>query len=284
MDAPPFEKATIKKANPAFGDFLNATEVMSTAADASRMPAREAQYRNLILNQRVEASNPFVTRNVWTACGSFPPLALSGIPCYAGLDLSSVADLTAYVVMGRREGIWQVHPTFWLPEQGIAEKSRADHVPYDLWAREGHLVLTPGSAVDYEYVAQFLREEFNRLNIVKLAFDRWNMKHLRPWLEKAGFSSQEIEQKFTPFGQGTQSMSPALRELEAALLAVKIAHGNHPVLTMCASCAVVEGRDDANRKLSKNKSSGRIDGMTALAMAFGVAQEARPIDVRALIG
>ena len=48
-------------ANPAFGTFLNAKEVLGMAGDASRMPAREAEFRNLILNQRVEASAPFIT-------------------------------------------------------------------------------------------------------------------------------------------------------------------------------------------------------------------------------
>jgi phage terminase large subunit-like protein len=137
--------------------------------------------------------------------------------------------------------------------------------------------------VDYEYVAQFLRETFRRHDVKKLAFDRWNMRHLKPWLEKAGFSSREIDERFVEFGQGTQSMSPALRDLEAALLDGKIAHGNHPVLAMCAACAVVEGKDDANRKLSKNRSSGRIDGMVALTMALGVAMQDKPIDIETLI-
>ena len=85
------------------------------------------------------------------------------------------------------------------------------------------------------------------------------------------------------FGQGTQSMSPALRVLEAALLDKRIAHGNHPVMSMCAACAVVEGKDDANRKLSKNRSTGRIDGMVSLTMALGVAVEKKPVDLEALI-
>ena len=279
----PFAVATIRKANPAFGDFLNAQEVMETAKAAERMPAREAKFRNLILNQRVVASTPFVTRAVWQACGSAPRELVKGTPLYAGLDLSSVADLTAWVVMGEVDGIWQVHPTFWLPGEGIEEKSRLDRVPYDLWAKQGFLELTPGPTVNYEYVAHFLREEFQKLTFTKVGFDRWNMKHLRPWLVKAGFGEMDIDQYFVEFGQGTQSMSPALRDLESLILEKRIAHGNHPVLAMCAACAVVEGKDDANRKLSKNKSTGRIDGMVALAMAVGVAPTAEFVDIASLI-
>jgi phage terminase large subunit-like protein len=130
-----------------------------------------------------------------------------------------------------------------------------------------------------------LRGVFDNYKIRKVAFDRWNMKHLKPWLVQAGFSEQEITEKFVEFGQGTQSMSPALRELEGMLLDEKLAHGNHEVLSMCAANSVVEGKDSSNRKLSKSKSSGRIDGMVALAMAVGVAPLKGPkIDIEALIG
>jgi phage terminase large subunit-like protein len=282
IDDDPFAEETIRKANPALGDFLNKREVMSMARDASRMPAREAEFRNLILNQRVAASKPFVSRSTWQACGA-EVKDVRNVPCYAGLDLSSVSDLTAFVKIGMIDNVWQVHPMFWLPGNGLAEKSRLDHVPYDLWAEHGFLMPTPGPTVSYEYVAAFLKTQFEQYDIRKLGFDRWNMKHLKPWLEKAGFSVQFIEDRFVEFGQGTQSMSPALRDLEAAILDRALAHGNHPVLAMCATCAVVEGKDDANRKLSKNKSTGRIDGMVALAMASAMAMQMKPVDISTLI-
>jgi phage terminase large subunit-like protein len=284
LDDDPFAEATIKKANPALDIFMNKVEVLAMAEDARRLPAREAEFRNLILNQRVEASNPFVTPGIWKGCGTPVQPFLPSTPLYGGLDLSSVADLTALVLIGQPDGPkWHVHPTFWLPRDGLEEKSRNDRVPYDIWAKKGLLETTEGNTIKYEYVAKVLRDLFTKYNIRKLAFDRWNMKHLKPWLEKAGFSVTMIEDRFVEFGQGTQSMSPALRTLEEQLRDKLIAHGNHPVLSMCAACAVVEGKDDANRRLSKNKSSGRIDGLVALAMAVGVAQQMRPVDVETLI-
>lgn len=278
----PFSVEAIKAANPAYNIFMNKREVLDMAKTARRMPSREAEYSNLVLNRRVEANNPFVTPSEWEAC-SFAPESIRGIPVYAGLDLSSVSDLTAFVMIGRVNSKWQVHPTFWLPSEGLREKSQSDRVPYDMWADQGYLQTTPGTTVSYEHVAHFLRGMFDQYNIQKVAFDRWNMKHLKPWLEKAGFSPNMIKDRFEEFGQGTQSMSPALRDLEASIRAREIAHGNHPVLSMCAACAVVEGKDDANRKLSKNKSSRRIDGMVALTMAMGIAAQMRPVDVRTMV-
>lgn len=266
----PFSEEAIRAANPAFDHFMNKAEVLAMAEDARRMPSREAEYRNLVLNQRVEASTPFVSRSLWETCGA-KPKPIEGVPVYGGLDLSEVRDLTALVLIGKVEGVWQVHPTFWLPKDGLADKARTDRVPYDVWAREGHLITAPGKSIDYEYVATYLRGVFDRLDVRKLAFDRWNFKHLKPWLLKAGFTEKEIEEKFVEFGQGFQSMSPALRDLEGEILNGRIAHGNHPVLTMCAANAVVVSDPSGNRKLAKNKSSGRIDGLVALADAFGAA-------------
>lgn len=266
----PFVKETIIKANPAFGDFLNEREVIGMANDAKRMPARENEYRNLILNQRVEVTSPFISRQVWMDCGAIPH-PLNRYPVYGGLDLSESKDLTALVLMANINGIWQVHPTFWLPAEGLREKSRLDRVPYDQWEKEGFLETAPGKSIDYEYIAKWLKEIFSEYDIRKIAFDRWNFKHLKPWLMKAGFDDKQIADRFVEFGQGFQSISPALRFLEGEILNKKIAHGNHPVLSMCFANAVVQKDPAGNRKLAKNKSLGRIDGAVALTMAMGIA-------------
>ncbi|ARP86287.1 terminase [Bordetella genomosp. 9] len=265
LDADPFDEDTIRLANPHYDEFMNREEVRRQAADAKRMPSREAAYRNLILNQRVEASNPFISRTVWEENGEEPE-SLEGKAVYGGLDLSSVSDLTALVLVSD-DG--DVHPTFWLPGEGLAEKARNDRVPYDVWADDELLQTTPGRAIEYEYIAHYLREVFDRYDIRALAFDRYNMRFLKPWLERAGFTEEELE-KFVEFGQGFVSMSPAIRELEARLLAKKLKHGKHPVLTMCAANAVAVSDPAGNRKFTKSKASGRIDGMVALAMAVGV--------------
>jgi len=282
-DLDPFNEATIRLANPAFGTFLNAREVMAMAADAQRMPAREVEFRNLILNQRIEATNAFVSPAVWKACAE-PAGSLDGLMVYGGLDLSEVADLTALVLVGWRNGKWHVHPTFWLPGEGLRERATTDHVPYDLWRERGYLQTTPGKTVSYEFVADYLRGVFRRHNISKIGFDRWNMRRLLPWLLKAGFTEPFVKDHFVEFGQGVASMSPALRDLEQLVLEGQLAHGGHPVLNMCVNNTVIVLDDAGNRKPSKKRSVGRIDGLVALTMAIGVAPLRPPvIDVEALI-
>lgn len=265
IDADPFDEAAIRQANPHFDSLMNQEEVRRQAEDARRLPSREAAYRNLILNQRVEARSPFVARAIWQENGG-EPAPMDRLPVYGGLDLSSVSDLTALVLV-TDDG--DVHPTFWLPADGLEEKSRNDRVPYDVWARAGLLQTTPGRAIEYEWIAEALRAVFDQCEVQALAFDRYNMRFLRPWLERVGFTEEELA-RFVEFGQGFVSMSPALRELEAQLLAKRLRHGNHPVLTMCAANATTISDPAGNRKFVKSKSTGRIDGMVALAMAVGV--------------
>ncbi len=203
--------------------------------------------------------------------------------CSAGLDLSAVDDLTALVLIGRRDNKWHVHCRFWLPGDDLAEKARADHAPYDMWHQQGHLHVSPGRTVSYEWVAHELRTLFRTHNISKLAFDRWNFKHLKPWLLKAGFTEQLIKDKFVEFGQGTQSMSPALRDLEQCLLDRQLVHDS-PVLSMCVAHTVIRTDSAGNRAPDKKKSTHRIDGTVALLMALAMAPaQAAEIDVECLI-
>lgn len=264
MDADPFSEEAIRAANPAFDVFMNQQEVLGMAAAAKRMPTRQAEYQNLVLNQRVEARSPYVTQAVWQE-NAAEPAPLDGLTVYCGLDLSSVSDLTALVAVSD-EG--DVHCNFWLPEEGLEDKARQDRVPYDLWRAQGFLTATPGRAIEYEYVAHYLRDLFDRCNVRAMAFDRYNMRFLKPWLERVGFTEEELA-RFVEFGQGFISMSPALRELEAKLLGRQLKHGANPILEMCARNATVQTDPAGNRKFTKQKASGRIDGMVALAMAIG---------------
>ena len=230
-----------------------------------RMPSMESSFRNLHRNERIEAVSQFVSASVWKDNGAAPG-DMDGATVTGALDLAASHDLTAAVFIGEDGSVW---PHCWLPQEGLAEKARLDKNPYDVWAREGWLLTTPGKAIDFDFVAAFLREVFDRCTVKAIAFDRVYMRFLRPALVRAGFAEAELE-LFIEFGQGFISMGPAIRELEVRLLEKKLKHGNHPVLTMCAANAAVITDDAGNRKFTKKRSTGRIDALVALAMAVAV--------------
>lgn len=251
-------------ANPALGLFRSIEDVRKQCEKAKAIPSFEPAFRNLILNQRIEMTAVFVSKSTWESNGDDPGEG-KGKKVWGGLDLSEVNDLTALVLVDEDGG---VHPTFWLPSEGLREKSQKDRVPYDIWNKEGLLQTTPGKAIEYRYVAKHLRRVFDTYNVQHIAFDRYNIRFLIPWLVEEGFSESELD-KIKEMGQGTASMTPAIRELEVKLLNGQLKHGKHPVLNMCAANAVVEGSNGA-RVFKKSRTRGRMDGMVALAMAVGV--------------
>lgn len=253
-----------RAANPALGVFRSIDDLRKQVRKAMDLPSYEPAVRNLILNTRTDAEAPFVPRSVWEANGQ-APVRTRGAKLWGGLDLSSVNDLTAFVGV-LADG--SVIADFFLPDHGLVEKSHKDKVPYDGWKKAGLLRTTPGKAIEYRFVAKYLREIFDEFDVQAVGFDRYNMKFLVPWLLEEGFSQQEID-KFIEFGQGTASMTPALRDLEVKLLNGQLKHGMNGVLNMCAMNARVVG-DSGARKFDKKTARGRIDGMVALAMAVGV--------------
>lgn len=258
-----------KAANPALGLFRSEDDLREQMTQAQRMPSMENSARNLLLNQRVSTESPFVSPEVWKSCGTAPLPFDDDCPVFAGLDLSARTDLTALVLVGQVDGVWQVIPYFWTPAQGLHDRAKRDRAPYDLWHQRGYLRTTPGATVDYEHVAHDMTTILEGLNVQAVAYDRWRIDLLRKELDKIGAELPLVE-----WGQGYKDMAPALDALEAELLNDRIAHGMHPVLAMCAANAVVTKDPTGARKLDKSRATGRIDGMQALAMAMGVAARA----------
>lgn len=254
-----------KAANPALGLFRSLKDLTQQATQAARMPSAENTFRNLCLNQRVSTVSPFMSKNVWDSCSAAPE-SLDGLEVFAGLDLSARTDLTALVLIAKKDGAYQIHPFFWTPEKGLIDRARRDCQPYDVWVKQGFMRTTPGASVDYEFVARDIAEILEGLDVTGIAFDRWRMDVLQKEFDKLGLTLP-----LHPHGQGFKDMSPALDAVEAEFLNGRVKHGSHPVLTMCASGAVVTKDPAGNRKLDKSKATSRIDGMVALAMAFGLA-------------
>ena len=262
-DCDVLDEASWAVANPALGLFRSETEVRNLAEAAARVPSKEAAFRVLVLNQRVNMCAPFVTASVWKK-GNAEPSAFDGL-AYGGLDLSATKDLTAFVLLCRMDGIAHVRPFFWMPQDNVYDAVKRDKAPYDVWVKQGLLKTTPGKVIDYGFVARDIAQICAGLDIDKIGFDRWKMDRLM-----AEFDRQGVELPLEPYGQGYKDMTPALDALEADLLKETILHGGHPVLAMCAANAVEVNDPAGNRKLDKNKGTGRIDGMVALAMAAGL--------------
>ena len=253
-----------KAANPALGNFRGLKDLEDFAKQADRLPAKENSFRWLFLNQRIEATSPFLNRGEWEANKAAPQVD-SGATCFAGLDLSSSRDLTAFVMVFPDGDKYHVVPQFFMPADGIRDRAKEDKVPYDVWAKQGLITLIDGPVIVPAIVAQHVAEAAENFDLQLMAYDRWRIHDFTRELDSIG-----VQLPMHPFGQGFKDMAPAVDKLERLVVDHKLAHGGHPVMNMCAANAIAERDPAGNRKLNKAKSIGRIDGLVALAMALGV--------------
>lgn len=271
-DADPWSREAWEAANPALGDFRSLEDVERQAAQAHRIPSKEAAFRNLILNQRVAAETRFLPVSEWKACGGALRGDLERRPCWAALDLGATRDLTALVLAFLApDGTVDVAPYCFLPGDGLAERGERDRVPYTVWRDKDLLTATPGATTDPRFVAATVAELRSRYDLQALAYDRWRIETFKLALADEGVTDLEL----VPHGQGYRDMAGAVDALERAVADRRLRHANHPVLTWCISNAVVTRDPAGNAKLDKSRSTGRIDAAVALAMALH-AMEMKP--------
>lgn len=265
-DLDAFDPANWKLANPALGVFRSERELAEEAERAKRMPTFEPAFRNLYLNQRVDAEPKAINPAEWALCGDpVDRKALAGRKCFAGLDLSSTRDLSALVLYFPDDD-GQVLLHAWCPKDNMAEREENDRVPYRLWAQQGLIEPTPGKAIDKRFIAARLAQIGQEFDLQGVAFDRWGVNDLRVILNGEGVNLPLVE-----MGQGYRDMGPAVDAFETALLSGKLRHGMNPLLRWSAGNLVFEMDPAGLRKPSKNRSIDRIDPMVALIMACGLA-------------
>lgn len=254
-----------KKANPSLGITIDIEKVQAACNSAKNTPAEENSFRQLRLNQWVKQETRWLSVSKWDACKiDFDENYLEGRVCFGGLDLSSTSDLTALVLVFPPlddEDKYFVLPYFWLPEETLKIRANRDHVPYDLWAREGFLQTTEGSVVHYSYIENFIKHLGEKFQIKEIAFDKWNATRTIQILEDEGFTMVQ-------FGQGFGSMSPPTKEFERLVLDKKIAHNGHKVLRWNIDNIIVRQDPAGNIKIDKAKSTEKVDGAVALVMAL----------------
>lgn len=253
------------RANPSLGHTIDIGKVRNACLSARDTPAEENIFRQLRLNQWVKQSTRWMQMEKWDAC-AFPvdEGELLGRECYGGLDLSSSIDITAFVLVFPPRDDTERYvflPFFWIPEENMARRVRRDHVPYDVWEKQGFLETTEGDVIHYGFIESFIEDLGKRFHIKEIAFDRWGAVQMVQNLEGLGFT-------VVPFGQGFKDMSPPTKRLMELVLERNVAHGGHPVLRWMMDNIFVRTDPAGNIKPDKEKSTEKIDGAVAAVMAL----------------
>ncbi|HFI0078001.1 TPA: terminase large subunit [Streptococcus suis] len=259
------DEANWLKANPSLGHTIGIDRVREAYQQALDNPAEENVFKQLRLNMWTSSSVAWIPEHVY-AKGNDPIQyeSLKGRSCYAGLDLSSTSDITAFVLVFPprfEEENYIVLPFFWLPEDTLELRCRRDHVLYDIWERQGYIKTTEGNVVHYGFIEKFIEDLSEIYHIKEIAYDRWNATQMVQNLEGMGMT-------MVPFGQGYKDMSPPSKELYKLMMEGKIQHGGHPVLKWMGQNVVMRQDPAGNIKPDKEKSVEKIDGIVALIMGL----------------
>lgn len=259
------DEANWYKVNPSLGYTVDIERLRDAYREAKQNPADEITFRWLRMNQWVSSTTAWIPDQIYQRGNEEIDLkSLEGRDCYGGLDLSSTGDITAFVLMfppRNDEEKYILLPFFWVPEETIPQRVKANSVPYDVWERQGYLMSTEGNVIHYDFIEKFIEELGEKYHILEIAFDRWGATQMVQDLEGMGFT-------VVPFGQGYSSMSAPTKEFYKILMEGNMVHGGHPVLRWMAGNVVIDTDPAGNIKVTKARSKEKIDGIVAAIMAL----------------
>lgn len=292
------------KANPNLGISIFPEYIREQVNEARGMPSKEGLVRRLNFCQWTESENCAIPRATWEACqGKVNPDALlkAGYPCFGGLDLSRVKDLTAFTLT------WLLDQTkdkqkfasftwFWTPKDTLAERQKTDKAPYEAWVKAGFMEAVPGNRISYPWVADALGTLCAKYDPVTIGCDQYGLEQMRDHALTAGIDlpcevhpqgfnrrvvdkteGHDPETKKTGVEEIALWMPDSINKLEAALLDRRITVPDNPVMAMCAASVVYSENRTGARMFDKSKATKRIDGMVSLAMSIGMATLERPV-------
>lgn len=270
------DEAVWAKANPNLGVSPKLDFIRQQCTEARESPRLENNFKRFHLNMWTEQVTRWLPMEKWKLCTARPddpdywkvlPEELKGRECWVGADLSSRSDLTALTAVFpplEKGDRWKYLWRFFVPDERIAERSKKDRVPYDIWAKSGAITATDGNVIDYDRVRQALMDWADRFVVREIAFDRWNAQQLATQLVDEGA-------QVVGFGQGFGSMSDPAKDFEAQILQGVIEHGNHPVARWCAANVAIKEDPAGNIKPDKEKATEKIDGIVSAVMGLGRA-------------
>jgi phage terminase large subunit-like protein len=258
------DEAVWPKANPLLDVSITRKYLREQIAEAQGIPAKGDIVKRLSFCVWTEGVARWLPLEGWDAMADgrmIPP----GTAAFAGLDLASTTDLTAFTLVAPRDHCDEaghagrcidLRALFWAPEAGARRRAERDRVPYLQWAQEGWITLTPGDITDYRAVRAGIHDIAERVVLRAIGYDRWNAAQIVTELGDDGFF-------MIPVGQGYASLATPSREIETFVIGGLVHHDGNPVLRWMVGNVNAETDPAGNLKPSREKSTDRIDGIAA---------------------
>jgi phage terminase large subunit-like protein len=282
LDADPLKWGRL--ANPAMGHTVDPEEFLRDYERSKRSLRTLLDFRMYRLNNWQRSASPWIRSSDWALCKRpFEEAELEGRECCAGLDLSKTQDMSSLVLVfpwendpGVAEGLktFRLLPFFWLPE--VVAKEKGHLAPFEKWARDGLLQLTPGSVIDYGFIRAQFRRLAKRFVIRKLAYDVTYAEETTQALEQGVVDDmgKQLEEgtgvERVPFPQTVMEFAAPCKDFERFVLAGTLHHNGHPILEWQAGHVQVRRDPNDNIRPVKPKPGDvkKIDGIVAGIMGL----------------
>ncbi|HTV69796.1 MAG TPA: terminase TerL endonuclease subunit [Rhizobiaceae bacterium] len=281
------DEANWPRANPSLGISPTMQFLRLEAAKAVDNPRAEAHFRCYHLNQWIDAVVRWLNMKKWDSCtsdkdswragatenvwrASAEKRGLIGRRCLGAFDVSATQDITALIFLFPPDDqvkVWQLLSRFWVPEETMKRRSKQDRIPYDRWVKSGALEMTPGDAVDQDFVKVGITEGLDLFEVEQIGFDPWNARKLVTDLVKEGAP----EDLFVEMRQGHQTLGEPTKFFEGLVTSGKLDHAGQPVLRWMAGNTAVRFDENLNFVPAKKRSADKIDGIVAGVMGAGLA-------------
>lgn len=255
------------KANPNHGISVKPEYLETKAKQALQSNLAQANFMRKHLNVFVQGHSKWMNMDKWKQClvdtKDLPDL--SKFVTYVGGDLSAKYDLTSIgfdTPLDDGRFVFRSHS--FMPEERLEEKIRSDNVPYDIWAKNGWITLTPGDVVDYDWIIDYLIAHKKVIKIQEVDYDPWNATQFAIDLQNEGFETVEVNQT-------VRNLSEPTKHVMELVLSKKAIIENNPLLTWAVSNAVAKLDANENIILNKSKSVKRIDPIASIITAHSRA-------------
>lgn len=256
---------TWRKANPGYGTICNENYFEDAVKKAKSNPSIINSFLRLHLNIWTSAETAWIPDDIYMkGAKEIPYDKLPSLPCYAGLDLASTQDLTAFAMFFRDEELdcfYLLTHQFVNSEKAHSKKLAAG-IDYMQFSRDGDITITPGNVTDYRVVKEYILAQCAKYDIREIGYDPKFSTYIVAELT-------EDDVTMMPMAQNITSMNGPTKELEMAIMQEKVIHGGNRCLRWQFGCAIIyTDNNDNKRVIKEQKENKKVDGVIASIIAM----------------
>ena len=272
------DPTVLAKANPNMGVSVFTEYLISQQQAAIRNAARQNTFKTKHLNVWVSARSPYFNMEAWNGCAdtTLNIEDFEGQECRMCLDLAQVTDVCARINLFTRwidgkQHYYCLAPRFYLPEATIQNgRERKVVERWQRWVNSGQIHPVDGAEIDLGLVRSDMVSDAENVAVIEVPHDPWGAWQIAKELDAEGLSPVKIPMQ-------VQYLSPAMKELNAAILGGRFHHDGHPVMSWMMGN--VTAKSDANENVfpRKERDESKIDGPVALMLGIYRALVTGPV-------